>query len=310
MKNINIDNLELPEKSIVVEDSEDEVSSKKKPKPKRTVKQMILGILYKVALIYFLICAGLFFIQKYMIFVPTKGLDCSPRDYNLEFEENMLQSTNGKNISTWYMPARADKGYVLLCHGNGGHMGHRLPIADFLVNTLGLNVLFFDYQGYGNSEGSPGEKEFYMDGDTCMQFLKTKGATKDTTIIYGKSIGCGVAVEMALRHEAAGLVLESPPSSISDIAKKMLPMFPVSLLIVHRFDTLSKIPNVQIPLLAFHSPNDEVVPYSLGLKVFEAANQPKVFYDLDEGHNEVDHFSEKTYRDQWVSFLKKYISAH
>jgi hypothetical protein len=173
---------------------------------------------------------------------------------------------------------------VLFCHGNGGNISHRLDKAARLRRT-GVSLLFFDYRGYGLSEGAPSEQGTYQDAEAAYQWLLQRGAKG--VVFYGESLGCAVATEMARRHpEARGLILESPFTSTVAMAQLIFPRLPVSWILRYRYDNLAKIPGLRMPLLILHSPQDEIVPFAMGKRLFAAAPEPKRFVEMAGGHND------------------------
>jgi fermentation-respiration switch protein FrsA (DUF1100 family) len=182
-----------------------------------------------------------------------------------------------------------------------------LKIEKFL--DLNLNVLIFDWRGYGKSKGRPSEKGLYKDGEAMYDWLLKKTNGKDI-IFYGESLGCAVAVENALKHKAAAIILESPFSSVKDMIRTHYKiLFPFSFAAKHKFDTLQKIPSVKSPILIIHSGDDEIVPSALARKLFEAANNPKAFLSLRGGHNDGFLVSEKDYTSGVENFLRQSIGA-
>ena len=147
----------------------------------------------------------------------------------------------------------------------------------------GLGCLLLDYRGFGGNPGSPTEEGLYVDGRAGYDWLVSAGHAPERIVLYGESMGSGVATKLASEKAAAAIVLDAPFTSIVDVAAGRYPWLPVSLLVVDRFDSLSRIGDVRIPLLVLHGTDDRVVPFPLGRRLFEAANEPKRFVRFDGG---------------------------
>jgi len=230
------------------------------------------------------------------IFFPEKEWDQLPASYSLAYEDVALSAEDGTALSGWYIPSlkegcfadssnQAKRLTVLFCHGNGGNISHRMEKMRML-EELGCNIFIFDYRGYGKSKGRPSEKGLYRDAHAAFAYLvKEKSIAPQEIIVYGESLGGAVAVEIAAGEKVAGLILEGTFTSIEDMARRIYPFLPRSL-IVNKFDVASKINSVRCPVLIMHSEDDEVVPAEMGRSLYEKASGPKRFLSLKGGHNE------------------------
>lgn len=187
------------------------------------------------------------------------------------------------------VPVRVESRAVLLwCHGNAGNISDRyrklVPMVRFPAD-----VLIFDYRGYGRSGGSPSEAGVYTDALTAWNHLTGElGYEPGQVVLYGVSLGGAVAVELATKVEAAGLIVESSFTSIPDMAAMAMPFVPRAI-IRTRMNSLARIATIEEPKLFIHSPVDEVIPFEMGRRLFERAGEPKRFYEVqDAGHNETD----------------------
>jgi len=299
-------------------------------------------------LVLLLIAAWISFrsLEPRTLYYPDRTLIAKPNIYRMAYEDVHLVAADGTKIHGWYIPVYSSVGApglqgardrqrsesespaplrrgpdaptLLFCHGNAGNISHRLDkLAKF--NTLGLNVLIFDYRGFGQSNGHPSELGTYQDAEAAYQWLVKREAlsvkrdpalslhaprSTSNIIFYGESLGCAVAVEMAIRHsDAAGLILESPFTSTAAMAKRIFPWLPVKWIVRYRYDNLSKIPKITMPLLILHSPQDEIVPFEMGKQLFASAPQPKQFVELVGGHNEGYELSGGRYLNAVASFL-------
>ncbi|MFA5975520.1 MAG: alpha/beta hydrolase [Elusimicrobiota bacterium] len=222
---------------------------------------------------------GLLSMERRSLYFPDRRLVATPAVYRLAYEDLHLTASDGVRIHGWFIPASKAPSSrinaplaILLCHGNAGNVSHRLDKLSRL-HLLGVNVLLFDYRGYGLSEGKPSEKGTYLDAEAAYRYLTdVRKIPPDQIVLYGESLGCAVATEMAMRHpSASGLILESPFTSTVAMANIVLPWFPASWIIRNRYDSLSKIPRLNMPLLILHSPHDEIVPFHMGQALYAAA---------------------------------------
>ena len=247
----------------------------------------------------------LYLSQDRMVFFPTREMEVSPADIGLEFEDVFIEVGNSEKVHAWYVPARNKDNLdnnscaptVLFFHGNGGNISHRLPTIELVVE-LGANIMLLDYRGYGRSDGVPGEDNMYHDAEACYrQLIETRGVSSDQIILFGRSLGGAVAIELATRVECAGLIVESSFTSAKAIGNLMFPYFPVGLLLKHKFASIEKIRNINCPLLETHSQDDDMVPFQMGRTLFEIARGPKLFFEISGLHNERYYMQDQSYRD-------------
>ena len=241
--------------------------------------------------VYWLTAALLFWIflrwfERANLYFPSRALAAHPGSLGLKYEELKLKTEDGASIHGWYVENAPGSPVMLVSHGNAGNIGDRLDKL-LLFRKAGASVLFYDYRGYGRSSGTPSEEGTYRDAEAAYRWLTAvKGAPPKRIVFYGESLGCAVAVELALRREAGGLIVESGFTSTEDMARVVFPFLPARWLIRFRYDSLAKIPRVRCPVLVMHSPQDDIVPFSMGRKLFMAAPEPKTFFELKGGHNE------------------------
>jgi fermentation-respiration switch protein FrsA (DUF1100 family) len=222
------------------------------------------------------------------IYFPSRSLEVTPADFGLAFEEVHLAAEDGVKIHAWLLPHPSSRFTILFAHGNAGNISHRLDRARLLGRRLSAEVFLFDYRGYGRSEGRPDEQGTYRDARAAHRHLtETRGVGPDRLVLFGESLGSAVALDLALEGAARALVLESPFTSIPDMARLVLPFLPLSPFLRTRYDNLAKVGGLKIPLLVMHGDRDEVVPFAQGRRVFEAAPEPKRFHRIvGAGHND------------------------
>lgn len=227
--------------------------------------------------------------EKKIIFHPYKYPEgiWDPESYGLRVEDVFFQSEDGVKLHGWYVPENGAMDTLIWFHGNAGNLSHRLDHI-LRLRALKLNVFIFDYRGYGKSEGEPDEEGIYRDSRAAYRALVSeKNISPGRLFLYGQSLGGACAIETALSYPAAGLILEAAFTSAAEMAGKIFPVLPVGSLIRSKFDSLARIPLVTIPKLFLHGDRDEIVPYEMGRKLFEAAKEPKEFHDIPgAGHND------------------------
>ncbi|MCF7812073.1 lysophospholipase [Candidatus Gracilibacteria bacterium] len=233
-----------------------------------------------------------------------------PVPSELEWEEVTFQTSDGFELSGWWMDNEAER-TVLFFHGNAGNISHRTGQL-FIFQRLGLNALLFDYRGYGKSEGKiSSEEDLYRDAEAGWNFLtEEKNIDQKNIIIWGNSLGAAVALEIAQEKNIAGVVLESPFLSLREIAQLQYPFLPVRWLLKYGFENEKKIPHIQAPLILLHSQEDEVIPISHSEVLLDLAPSPKTLIPLTGAHLRMQFDSTKEYFRALKDFLddKKLLS--
>jgi fermentation-respiration switch protein FrsA (DUF1100 family) len=261
---------------------------------------------------------GAFFMDRRFIFFPDPLLLATPDMYGLPFEDLRITAADGVVLHGWFVPApspRTPSGAppftFLMLHGNAGNISHRLDWAKLFRDRLGVNVFLLDYRGYGRSEGEPSEKGTYLDGEATMAALAARDdVDADRIVLAGHSLGSGVATEVALQHPPAGLVLESPFASVAEMAKQVIPFLPIGALLSTRYETEKKIGKITCPVLVMHGEYDEVIPFEQGVRVYDAAPEPKTFFRIrGAGHNDTYIAGGEPYVQAYVRFLASLDAA-
>jgi fermentation-respiration switch protein FrsA (DUF1100 family) len=226
-------------------------------------------------------------IERNFIFFPEKAMVEDPGNLGLDFEDVYFTTIDGVKLHGWFVPGESEVTWLWF-HGNAGNISHRLDNLNILQARLGVSVFLFDYRGYGRSEGRVSEKGTYRDAEAALAYLESRpDVDHEKIVFFGRSLGCAVAVDLASRHPPYALILESPFTSISDMAKRVVPLLPIGTLLRTKYNSLSKISGISAPLLVLHGDRDEVVPIESGQQLYQAANEPKKFYTIpDAGHND------------------------
>jgi len=272
--------------------------------------QNLVYLLLLVAVGYGTLALYLFIMQPRLLYypgVPGRELEATPADIGLAYENVTLPTSDGLRLHAWFIPVQNPRATVLFCHGNAGNISHRLDSIR-LLHSLGLQVLIFDYRGYGNSEGTPSEKGSYRDADAAWHYLRAVRSLAGTRIIiFGRSLGAAVAADLASRKRPAAVILESAFTSVPDMAAGIYPWLPVRLLSRYRYDNLDKVARIDRPLLLVHGRQDEIVPFAHGERLFDRAHEPKQFLALTGGHNDAFLSSRKAYTHGLNTFLDTYL---
>jgi fermentation-respiration switch protein FrsA (DUF1100 family) len=266
---------------------------------------MLTGALF---LFLFLIFFILFlkYYEKKGIYFPTRRISLTPKEVGLEFEDVYFFSSDGIKLNGWYVRAKESRATLLFCHGNAGNISLRLE-AICMFSMLGLDVFIFDYRGYGRSQGIPNEEGLYTDAHSAYKYLTDeRKVSEGSIVVYGKSLGANVAVELCSNVSPAALISESAFTSAVDMGRKLFPFLPLKWLIKIKYDALSKIKDIRIPKLIIHSEDDEIIPFKQGKKLFEAAPEPKEFYPMRGGHNEAILLAREDFMNKIDVFLQKH----
>ena len=223
-----------------------------------------------------------------LLYFPSRRLAATPAAANLEYQDVAIETADGERLHGWWVPSHAPPaGHVLLCHGNGGNVGDRVD-AIALLGAAGFDVLAFDYRGYGRSSGRASEEGTYRDARAARAALLERPGVEPARVFYlGESLGAAVATELAHEHPPAGLILQSPFTSIRDMARLHYPFIPRAL-VPDAYPSLRLIRALEVPLLVLHGDRDEIVPALHGEALYEAAAAPKRLEILTgAGHNDV-----------------------
>ena len=219
-----------------------------------------------------------------LLFFPSRTVAVT----RAPFEDRWFDAGDGIRLHGWWLRAAPPAtGHVLLCHGNAGNVADRAPHAKLLA-AAGLDVLLFDYRGYGRSAGRPGEAGTYRDARAARAALLSEPGVDPARVLYlGESLGGAVALELALEHPPAGLVLQSAFTSVRDIARRHYPIVPGAM-VPDAYPSLRLIRRLATPLLVIHGERDEIVPAEHGRALHDAAPEPKRLHVVaDVGHNDL-----------------------
>lgn len=258
-----------------------------------------------VVLLPFIAFVGFMYLkQPDMVFFPIKELRDAPGNWGLDYENVSLKTQdNSAQLHGWFIPSKGATKTLLFFHGNAGNISHRGDSIK-IFHDAGVNVFIVDYRGYGSSTGVPSEEGVYDDARSAWQYLtSTRLIDASNIIIFGRSLGGVVATQLASEVTAAGLIVESVFSSAKDVARQLMPYLSYMVYIRYSFDAEDTIRKVKMPVLVLHSPADDIIPFRLGKKVFDAANDPKTFYQMRGDHNSGFMDSQPEYQQALEKFV-------
>jgi fermentation-respiration switch protein FrsA (DUF1100 family) len=250
----------------------------------------LLAVAFILLSIYVARWTHFYRVQPHLLYHPQLSVDVRSRDKNVDHEEITYQTGDGVTISAWYVPyvpvegAEKTKGVVLFCHGNAGNISQRIDSFN-IFQQLGISTFIFDYRGYGKSAGTPGEKGTYRDADGAWNYLvKEMKVNPGEIIVFGRSLGGGIASYLAQKYQPRALIIESSFTSIPDLASGGRQRTPLKLLIRFKYNTIGRLKDIRCPLLIVHSPDDRLIPFDHGQALYEAANHPKKFLRITGDH--------------------------
>jgi hypothetical protein len=250
-------------------------------------------------------CVSLWGFQEAILFPASRDVWRTPADPPFVWTfERLTLPIGDEQTDAWYIPVEDTKGVILFSHGNGGNIADRMEHYAML-RDLGYDILAYDYGGYGKSTGKPSEKRCYQDIRAAWDYLtKTRGIPANRIVLYGESLGGGATCELAKDVQPRAVILQSTFLSVAKRAKEIMPIIPVGLLLKHRFDNDTKIGRITAPILVIHSHEDTIIPYRHGRGLFDLANGPKTFLELQGDHNDCIFTSEEVYREGMRQFLE------
>jgi uncharacterized protein len=242
-----------------------------------------------IAVLYAAAALTLWAVQRDLMYFPDSTPSVPPSFYPMlgGVEEVRFTTADRVALVAWYTPAPTGRPTVVLFHGNGGSLrAERYRLKSFKDARMG--ALLLAYRGYSGNPGTPTEQGLYADARAALDWLETQGVSRESTVLYGQSLGTGVATKMAAERELAALILEAPYTSTVDVAAGRFPVIPVSWLMEDRFESLARIAAIREPLLVMHGDADYVIPQALARRLFAAANEPKEgFWPSGVGHNDI-----------------------
>ncbi len=259
--------------------------------------------LSSIILAYIIIVLFTYLYQRKLLYHPGEN-NYTGNEIQFDYEEVFIEVDKDVKLKSWFLEKDLKKNKTILYfHGNAGDLTNRVhKLNEF--NKLDVNILIISWRGFSGNPGKPTEKNLYNDARKSVEWLNKTGVKNKNIILYGESLGTGVATELGQNNSFSGIVLESPFTSIADAAKIYYPYLPVNLLLKDRYDTIKKIKNIKIPVLIMHGKKDNIVPFFMGEKLYRMANEPKYKYFSEED----DHMME--FNDDLLNAVKVILNIN
>jgi len=270
----------------------------------RRRRRLLIDLLLVLLLLTGLRMSGL--LERQLVYFPDRNLSATPQAFQLPYEDVTLSTVDGERLHGWYLPGDPAQPALLFLHGNAGNISHRLENL-WLLHRLGLNLLIFDYRGFGKSSGTPSEAGLARDADAALTWLRQRGWSTQRTVYFGRSLGAAVAIDLARREPPAGLIIETPFTSLREMGRQHYPLldFFFGWLLRDRFDNLDKIGDISAPLLLFQGDRDQIVPEAMARQLFAAAREPKTFQLIPGAdHDTTYEVGGATYWRTWTDLLR------
>ena len=261
-----------------------------------------LQFILTIFAIYFLVLVFLYFYQRNLLYHPNEN-NYSGDKISVDIEKVKIQTADNIELLGWYHKKNLkDYKTLVYFHGNAGSLENRIHKLNHFQD-MNINFLIIAWRGFNGNKGKPSERGLYVDGKSAIDWLKKKGVDEKNLILYGESLGTGVATHLAQNKNYAGVILETPFTSMVDAAKNFYPYIPINLLLKDKFENFKKVKNINTPILVMHCEVDQIVPFSMGKKIYEIANNPKYSYFTKYD----DHMME--YDENLVLALKSFFNS-
>ena len=265
-------------------------------------KMYILSITCLIILIYLIITFALYNFQRKLLYHPVEN-NYFGDELTVPVDKVKILTNDNIELLAWYHKKNiGDYKTILFLHGNAGSLENRIHKINHF-NDMDVNFLIVAWRGFSGNKGKPTENGLYVDAKSALEWLANKGVNQENIIIYGESLGTGIAAEIAQNKNFAGIILESPFTSMVEAGSTKYPIFPIRLLLKDKYESNKKIKNIRSPILIMHGEADKIVPFWMGKKMYELANEPKYSYFSKYD----DHMME--YNEKLLNVLKKFIKA-
>ena len=266
-------------------------------------RNFFLEIIIGLVLIYASVLVLLFIFQRNLMYHPNENNYFGDK-LEVNIEKVNIKTPDNLSLLGWFHKKDLNKfKTIIYFHGNAGTLENRIHKLNHFKN-MGVNFLIIAWRGFSGNEGKPTENGLYLDGMSAVNWVLDQGVKEENLILYGESLGTGIATEIAQNKNFAGVILETPFTSMINAAKEFYPYIPVNLLLKDRYENYKKIKNINIPILIMHGEQDTIVPFKMGKKMYQLANEPKYFYFTKYD----DHMME--YDEPMIKTLKNFIELN
>ena len=262
----------------------------------------LLQLVLIIVFLYFFVLVFLYFYQRNLLYHPNEN-NYSGDKISVDIKKVKIQTSDNIELLGWYHEKNLrDYKTLVYFHGNAGTLENRIHKLNHFQD-MNINFLIIAWRGFSGNNGKPTEQGLYEDGKSAINWLAKKGIDEKNLVIYGESLGTGVATHLSQNKNYAGIILETPFTSMVDAAKIFYPYIPVNLLLKDRFENYKKVKNINSPILVMHGEIDQIVPFSMGKKIYELANEPKYSY-FTKYDNHMMEYDEKL-----VLALKSFLKS-
>ena len=265
-------------------------------------KRKILQIILLLTSLYLIVLIILFFYQRNLLYHPNEN-NYSGDNLSVKIKELQIPTSDNLVLKSW-LHKKDFKRFktIVYFHGNAGTLDNRIHKLNYFKD-MDVNFLIIAWRGFSGNNGKPTEKGLYIDGRSAVNWILKQGVKEEDIILYGESLGTGIVTEIAQNKKFAGVILETPFTSMVAAAKQFYPYIPVNILLKDRYENEKKIKNINMPIIIMHGKKDKIVPFSMGKRIFELANEPKYSYFTEND----DHMME--YDNQLINVLKRFIKT-
>ena len=240
-------------------------------------RKNLLQLVFIIFFLYFFVLVFLYFYQRNLLYHPNEN-NYSGDKILVDIKKVKILTSDDIELLGWYHEKNLkDFKTLVYFHGNAGSLENRIHKLNHFKD-MNINFLIIAWRGFSGNIGKPSEQGLYVDGKSAIDWLIKKGIDEKNLVLYGESLGTGIAIDLAQNKSYAGIILETPFTSMVDAAKTFYPYIPVNLLLKDRFENYKKVKNINSPILVMHGEVDQIVPFSMGKKIFELANKPKYSY--------------------------------
>ena len=273
---------------IILNKNKKDCNNIKETKKNNIKTKKIVYILFKIISVLFFcylsLLLVLYSIQRRMLYYPEPLSNTAPKFWHLpEAKPINISTKDGLHLLAWYSPPNLhNKPTIIYFHGNAGNIGHRGKRLHYLLEE-GFGLLLLSYRGYGNNPGNPSENGLYEDARAAIYFIQSEKIPSQKIVLFGESLGTGVAVQMAIEYQVGALILQSPYTSMGDTASFHYAYFPfLKYLIKDKFNSIEKIQKILIPMLIYHGEKDDIVPFWMAKALYDKANTVKTLLLIPE----------------------------
>ncbi|MBL7481838.1 alpha/beta hydrolase [Legionella bononiensis] len=263
---------------------------------------MVKQILLIACVIFGCVLLLMYVFQRNLIYFPDRHIPNLKKFHAQDMVLVTIHTADNLKLKSWYKPADKNQPTILYLHGNAGHIGYRMPLARQFLDS-GIGLLLLEYRGYGGNIGSPTEQGFYKDGEAAVHYLLKQGIAPQKIVLFGESLGTGVATKIANQHQFCAIILQSPFTSLVNLSRYHYPWLFISPW--DKYNSLKRITKINAPLLVLHGTRDQIVPYSEGLKLFNEALEPKKMHTL-QGYDHNNLWSSPGFSQEIIHFIYEY----